>query len=313
MKSLVKTKASPLLVAMAFATVYIVWGSTYFFILKALQGFTPFLLGALRFLIAGLLMLGWCLIKGEKLFIWKDIKHAAVSGLLMLFGGTGVVIWVEQVLPSAFVAILIAASPIWFVLLDKPHWKATLSSRSTIIGLIIGFIGIILLFSEKVNHAFSISGNHTELTSMLLLMCGSLAWTTGSLYSKYNPSSGSNTVNVAWQMFIAGIAFLPGFFIREVDQVKWGTIPSEAWLSMAYLILFGSIAAYTAYVWLLQVRPSAQVSTYAYVNPVVAVLLGVFFAGEIISYYQIVGLIIILASVLLINLAKYNAGKKVTT
>ena len=305
-----KTSSSTFLVVLSFATVYVVWGSTYFFILMALKGFTPFLMGALRFLIAGILMLGWCLIKGEKLFVIKDIKHAAISGLLMLFGGTGVVIWVEQVLPSAFVAILVSSAPIWFVLMDKPQWKATFSNRSAMSGLIIGFIGIVLLFGEKVSTLFYGSGNHAEIVAMLLLMFGSLCWTAGSLYSKYRPSSGSNTVNVGWQMLIAGIAFLPGFFWREASNVNWKSISIDAWLSLLYLIFFGSIAAYTAYIWLLKVRPSAQVSTYAYVNPVVAVLLGVIFGGEIISFAQIFGLIIILASVLMINLAKYSASKK---
>ncbi len=305
-----KHHPKPLLVALAFATVYIVWGSTYFFILKALQGFTPFLMGAMRFLIAGSLMLGWCYLKGEKLFVWNDIKHGAVSGILMLFGGTGAVIWVEQVLPSAFVAILVSASPIWFVLLDKPHWKSSFTNPPTIIGLIIGFLGIILLFGEKVKNAFSVSGNHTEITAMLLLMCGSLCWTAGSLYSKYKAKSGSNTVNVSWQMLAAGVAFLPGYVLTETHKMKWDLISKDAWFSLLYLIFFGSIAAYTAYIWLLQVRPSAQVSTYAYVNPVVAVLLGVYFADEHISFYQIIGLVVILASVLMINLSKYKSIKR---
>ena len=113
-------------------------------------------------------------------------------------------------------------------------------------------------------------------------------------------------------MFAAGVPFIPlSFLLGEPQHLQWQNISLEAWLSLLYLILFGSIAAYTAYVWLLQVRPSAQVSTYAYVNPVVAVLLGVFFASEKISAIQILGLAIILASVLLINLAKYRAGKKI--
>lgn len=106
--------AQPLLVFISFATVYIVWGSTYFFILLALKGFPPMLLGAFRFLIAGAIMLVWSLLRGEKIWIPKDISRSAVSGTLLLFGGTGVVIWVEQVLPSALVAILVSAAPFWF-------------------------------------------------------------------------------------------------------------------------------------------------------------------------------------------------------
>lgn len=304
--------ASPFLVVLSFAAVYIVWGSTYFFILIALKGFPPMLLGALRFIVAGAIMLFWSFLKGEKLFILNDIKHSSVSGILMLFGGTGVVIWVEQYLPSAFVAILVSAAPFWFVLLDKPMWKNSFTNKSTITGLLIGFMGIVLLFGEKMKNIFSTDGVHSEINAMFLILFGSLCWTAGSLYSKYKSTSGSNTVNVGWQMFVAGIPFtILSLLLGETKNFQWQLIPTQAWFSVLFLIFFGSIAAYTAYVWLLQVRSSAQVSTYAYVNPVVAVLLGVFFASETISYLQIIGLIIILCSVLLINFSKYRTNKKV--
>ncbi|MEO8149116.1 MAG: EamA family transporter [Bacteroidia bacterium] len=304
--------ASPFLVILSFATVYIVWGSTYFFILIGLQGFPPMIMGALRFLIAGTLMLAWSFFRGDKLFNLKNIKQSVISGFFTLSLGTGVVIWVEQYLPSALVAILISSAPIWFVLMDKQKWKENFTNKSTVMGLVIGLIGIVFLFSEKISSLFSVTGNHVELGAMLLVLGGNFSWTAGSIYSKYKATSGSNTVNVGWQMFAAGIPFVPvSFLLGEPQHLQWQNISVEAWLSLFYLILFGSIAAYTAYVWLLQVRPSAQVSTYAYVNPVVAVLLGVFFASEKISALQIIGLVIILASVLLINLAKYRAGKKI--
>ena len=226
------------MVVVAFATVYIVWGSTYFFILKALQGFPPFLMGALRFLIAGGLMLAWCFIKGEKLFILKNMKHAAVSGLLMLFAGTGAVIWVEQYLPSALVAILISAAPIWFVIMDKPMWKENFTNKSTLAGMLMGFVGIVLLFKEKISDVFSSEDSAVQLGSMLLLLAGSLSWTAGSIYSKYKATSGSNKVNVGWQMLAAGIPFVPlSFFHREFRHLQWQTISTDAWLSLFYLIL----------------------------------------------------------------------------
>lgn len=308
-----KKGASGLLIIIAFATVYIVWGSTYFFILKALNDFPPMMLGGLRFIIAGLLMLIWCIIKGEKLFVLEDIKHGAISGVLMLFIGTGVVIWVEQYLASALVAILVSAAPLWFVLLDKPKWKENFTSKSTIAGLIFGFIGIILLFKEEINSVFNGISDFTEISSMLLLMFGSLSWAAGSIYSKYKAKSGSNTVNVAWQIIAAAVPFIIlSFILGEPQRMHWQTVTTAGWFSLLYLIFFGSIAAYTAYVWLLQVCPATQVSTYAYVNPLVAVLLGVFFASEKISILQILGLVIILVSVLLINLAKYRNSKKLS-
>lgn len=307
MESAQNKSASTLMVVLAYATVYIVWGSTYFFIQKALAGFHPFLLGALRFIAAGLLMMIWCVIKGEKIFDIPTIKVAAVSGLLLLFLSNGIVIWVEQFLPSAMVAIMVSTAPMWFILLDKPKWTENLGSRSTIVGLLIGFTGVIVLFSERVIGAFSTIQNKSELLGLAMLVVGSMCWAGGSLYSKYKTTSGSIMVKTSWQMFIAGIAFVPcGFASGEFSDIQWNTIPFDAWISVFYLIIFGSIIGFSAYVWLLKVQPTTKVSTHAYVNPVVAVLLGIFFANESITSVQILGLVIILGSVLLINLDKYR-------
>src|SRR6188768_3933886 len=183
-----KKNASPFMVVAAFATVYIVWGSTYFFIQRAIVSFPPFLLGATRFLISGALVLGWTMFRGEKVFIKKDIIRAAVSGVLMLFVGTGAVIWVEQFMPSAMVAIMISSGPLWFILLDKPKWRQNFSSKATIGGLMLGFAGILLLFGQNIVGAFSSSGNHPEMGGVLILIVGSMAWAGGSLYSKYKPT-----------------------------------------------------------------------------------------------------------------------------
>lgn len=146
---------------------------------------------------------------------------------------------------------------------------------------------------------------------MLLLVLGTISWSGGSLYSKHNPTSVSASVSTAWQMIAAGVTYIPIAFMHgEYRNLNLHHINTNSWLAMLYLILFGSIAAFSAYVWLLQVRPATQVSTYAYVNPVIAVILGVFFAGEHISVVQLAGLITILSSVLLINLAKYRKEKK---
>lgn len=302
--------ASPLLVVIAFATVYIVWGSTYFFIKMAVAGFPPLLLGALRFFTAGLLMMVWCAVKGERIFVKQNILHAAVSGFLLLVIGNGAVIWAEQTLPSAMVAIMVTSPPIWFVLLDKPNWDTNFKSKSTIAGLIIGFIGVILLFRDQIADVLGSSAGPSKLPGMLLLLFGTLGWASGSLYSKHYNTKGSVSVNTAWQMLAAGMFFLPSSFLNnEVEKVNWSAIPLHSWYALAYLIVFGSIAAFSAYVWLLQVRPATQVGTYAYVNPVIAVLLGVTFAGEHVTFIQVVGLVVILSSVLLINLSKYRKAK----
>ncbi len=293
-------------VIIAFATVYIVWGSTYFFIQQALKDFPPFLLGALRYYGAATILIVWCLIKGIKLFVWKDIKHAAVIGFLLLFIGNGGVIWAEQTIPSAMAAIMVSSAPLWFVLLDRGKWQENIRNRSVIFGLLIGFAGVILLFADPLKHAFSTLGNMQEITGLFILTLSVIAWSGGSLYSKKHPSSIPGAASAAWQMFFGAIAFTPGIFIRgELNNMDWTGISNEAWFAVSYLVIMGSFVAYTAYIWLLQVRPATQVSTYAYVNPIVAVLLGVILANEKITMLQITGLIIILVSVLLINLSNY--------
>ncbi|OQP61632.1 EamA family transporter [Niastella populi] len=305
-----KRSASPVMVVIAFATVYLVWGSTYFFIQRAIETIPPFILGAIRFLIAGGLLLGWGIIKGEKLFNWSHIKPALMSGLLMLFIGNGAVIWAEQSLASSLVAVLVSSAPIWFVVLDKPKWHENLTSRNTIIGLIVGFIGVILLFSEQTTKALG-AGNGHQVIGLIVLIIGAMSWAGGSLYSKYKSTSTSATVNIAWQMMAAGIAFVPASFINnEWSSFNVQAVTTSSWLSLIYLITMGSLAGFSAYVWLLQVRSATQVSTYAYVNPVVAVLLGVLFAGEHMTTLQIIGLAVILLSVLLINLARYRKDQR---
>jgi len=293
----------------AFAIVYLVWGSTYFFIQRAIHSFPPFLLGAIRFLAASVLMLGWCIYKKEKVFVGSQIRHAIIAGLFLLFVGNGAVIWVEQYLPSAAVAIMVSSSPLWFVILDWPKWSENLHSRSTVVGLIIGFAGVFLLFYKSLLTSFAGVG-HGEVGGMIIVTIAAISWSGGSLYSKYFNNGTPAVVNSTWQMFAAGIAFAIGSLLRgEQYTFDVNAVSSQAWGAVAYLVVFGSIAGFSAYVWLLQVRPATQVSTYAYVNPVVAVLLGVLFAGEHISLLQIAGLAVILLSVMLINFAKYRRSK----
>ena len=303
-------KVSTFLLVLAFATVYIVWGSTYYFIQQALTGFPPFTLGAVRFLIAGVIMLVWCGIRREKILDFDLLPHAALGGVLMLFVGNGMVIWVEQTLPSAMAAIMVSSAPLWFVLLDKPKWSVNLRNPGIIFGLIMGFVGVVLLFGEKiVGDTVNINGRQ-EIIGLSLLNIGVVSWAAGSLYVKYKIKKASALVNTSWQIIAAGLAFVPGVFITgELKSFNWHAIPTFAWVSLWYLVFMGSIAAFSAYVWLLQVRPATQVSTYAYVNPVVAVLLGVSLAGEKITILPILGLTVILASVLIINIVNMRAGK----
>ncbi|SKB34904.1 Permease of the drug/metabolite transporter (DMT) superfamily [Parapedobacter luteus] len=300
------------MVALAFAIVYLVWGSTFFFIHKALAGFEPFTLGAIRFTTAGLLMLGWYAYKKYPIFDWSVIRNAGITGLLLLYIDTGIIIWVEQFLASGLVAIMAASAAIWFILLDKPKWKENFSNLPTIAGLFLGFFGVVMLFGEQVALSVDLAERKTNTNGLLLLMFGAIAWTIGSLYSKYTgkpdkatPANGM--VGTAWQLLIAGLAFTITAFVRgEAEAFRPQEIPAQAWWAIAYLILFGSIIAYSAYIWLLKVRPATEVSTYAYVNPIVAVLLSLLLTDEHITGIQITGLAVILISVLLINWTAYN-------
>ncbi len=293
-------------VVMAYLTVYIVWGSTYFFIRRALDGFPPFLLGGIRFIVAALIMMIWAIWKKENLFDWNSIKLAAISGFLILFIGNGVVIFVEQYVDSAWVAIIISAAPLWYVVYDKPHWKENFNSKSILTGLFLGLIGIFLLFLPNISPAYKSGRNPYERIALFALIIGSMSWVVGSLYAKYKKTEAPATVNTSWQMFFAGLYFFIGALITgEYKTFHFSAVPGEAWYSICYLVIFGSILAYSCFVWLMEVRSPAQVSTYAYVNPVVAVLLGVFLAAEHINLLQVSGLIVILLSVLLINLNKY--------
>lgn len=297
---------SPLaLIIIAFAIVYVVWGSTYFFIQMALKGFPPMLLGALRYTIAGMLMLAWCYFRSDKLWVRKNIITSAISGLLTLFIATGVVFVVEKTLPSSIVGIMVSANPIWFLVLDKPNWKANFSNKTTLAGIILGFAGVLLLFGEALGASFSGMG-HSQLIGLILLLISPIAWCAGSLVSKNRGSNGPARLNAAWQMLISGLAFVLATLLSgESANFHFAQVPVQAWWALGYLVVFGSIAAFSAYVWLLSVRSATQVSTHSYVNPVIAVLLGVWFAGEHVSAAQLCGLLVILFSLLLVNLKKY--------
>jgi drug/metabolite transporter (DMT)-like permease len=308
----IQKPAFSLMVIIAFAIVYLVWGSTYFFIRVAIQQIPALLMAFMRFFSAGLLLLIWCAINGEKIFSKQSIRPAIWSGLFMLVIGNGAVVWSEQFLPSSFAAVIASTSPIWFVVLDGRNRSINFKSRETVVGLLIGFTGVILLFAEQAIRALTTPGNSMQNTALIVLMIGAASWAGGSLYAKYNSKGDSQSVNASWQMLSAGIAFIPlSAMSGEWKNFHWNQVGTTSWLALIYLIVFGSLIAYSAYTWLLKVKPATQVSTHAYVNPVVAVLLGTLLAGEKMTLLQFVGLAIILTSVLLINLSKYRKERKV--
>lgn len=316
------TKTSTFSIVLAYLVVYFVWGSTYFFIEKALHSFPPFVLGSIRFIIAGTLLMGYCALRGYKLFNKKDVKRAAFVGFLLLFIDMAAVIWSEQYISSAIVSILAAAAAIWFVLLDKPKWKTNFGSMPIVMGLVLGFSGVVMLFAEQIFAADQNNDGRQNIIAMVVMTLGTIGWTVGSLYTKYTQSKKTPVteekkekplnviVKTSWQMVTAGVAFTTVALLSgEYADFHFENVPLPDWGAIAYLITMGSIVAFSSYIWLLQVRPATEVSTYAYVNPIVALFLAHFFTDHTVTRLQIFGLFIILFSVLLMNWNLYKNNR----
>ncbi len=293
-------KALSIIVAYFF--IYVVWGSTYYFIGVALKDFPPFLLGALRFTAAGLILLVWCGIRGEPVFNKNLIKKSAVSGIVLLFIDMAVVMLAQQYLSSSLVAIIASSTALWIMALDVPRWKKNFCNPFVITGIIAGFLGVMMLYIEQLS--FDDGYEHREY-GVIILIFGCISWALGSLYAKYR-SSGAEEVNAfagsAWQMLFASAMFwICAAFSDDIAGTDLKEVSTTSWLCLAYLVIFGSILAYSAYVWLLKVRPATEVSTHAYVNPFIAVFIGRTFGKENVTWIQMAGLIIILCSLVLIN------------
>ena len=296
-------KHSKALVVAAFAAVYIIWGSTYLAILLAIKSIPPFFMAGTRFLIAGLILLVWAFIKGESLPNKKSVLKISLAGILMLALGNALLAWVEQYIATGVAAILVATVPLWFVILDKKHWKYHFSNKQIIIGLVVGFAGIILLFAGK--GSADLFNSKMKIISLVVLFVGTIGWTIGSLYSKYQNIQASTLMKVAIQMVAASIViFIGGFAFNEQKGFAVRNVTWESIGALAYLVIMGSLVAYMAYIWLLSIRPASVVGTYAYVNPVVAVFLGWLFAHEHINIQKLIGLFIIIAGLVIVNMSK---------
>jgi drug/metabolite transporter (DMT)-like permease len=294
---------SQLLVVAGFGAIYVLWGSTYVAIVIALETIPPFTMAGIRFIIAGVLLYFWCRLRGQPTPGLTSLGHISLSGTLMLFGGTGAVVWVEQYIPSSLTAIIVATVPLWFVLLDRYQWKYHLSSKRIIVGLLVGFAGVILLFGDK--STFTLGADKMKVISFFVLIAGTIFWAIGSLYSKYKPVQGSPAIKAAIQMMVAGfVSIFAAWITGEQHRMSMDAISVNSILAVSYLIVAGSLLGYMSYIWLLSIRPPSLVGTYAYVNPVVAIFLGWLIAGEHITAQQVIALMIILVGVVLVNFGK---------
>ena len=290
-------------VVIAYFLIYVVWGSTYYFIGVCLRDLPPFVLGAVRFSVAGGALLAVCRWRGERLLNKKLVLKSAVCGIVLLFIDQAVIMFAQRFVSSSLVAIVASSTAVWIMLLDVPAWRRNFKSLATVSGMLLGFLGVALLYAEQLLTEGQ-NGAHSEY-GVLLLVGGCVSWACGTLYSKYGSSAEEEVgglAGAAWQMVSASVVF--GLCAGVTDGFADVDLPSvsmSTWLSLAYLIIFGSLMAYAAYVWLLKVRPASEVATHAYVNPVVAVVLGAGLGGERVTAVQLAGLAVILLSLALVN------------
>lgn len=306
------TNNNRVLIFLAFLSIYVVWGTTFLAISYGLKGFPPFLLSGFRFFTAGLILLTWLYLKGEKPFSLKTWQRNSVAGFLILTVGVGSVTWAEQYISSTEAAIIIASEPFWFILVDRKNRSFYLKNKLAVAGLLVGFIGLLIFFRDSLFAVSAESGSAAGIRTIafILLVFTALVWVLGSLYSK-KPTGASIFMNVAQQLVIGGAtSFVLATITGEWRQFDPGNVPLEAWTGLIYLVVFGSIIAYLSFIWLLSVKPAALVSTHTFVNPIVAVFAGALIANESISAGQTLGVIIIVVGVVLTNVVQYELPKR---
>jgi len=282
----------------ALVAIYIIWGSTYLAIHFVVQTIPPFLSAAIRFLIAGAILLVWRRLAGEPMPTARQWRSAGIVGLLLLLGGNGLVSWAEQSVPSGVTALIIGSIPIWLVLIEALRPGGVKPRRIAILGLIMGFIGIVILIGPLEMRG----GEPINPAGAAALLLAALLWALGSIYSRSAEMPGSALMSTGAEMLVGSM----GLFVVSGLAGEWarfdpGSISRQSWIGLLYLIIFGSLIAFTAYAWLLRNAPVSLVATYAYVNPVVAVLLGSWLANEALNARILLAALVIIGSVVLIT------------
>jgi drug/metabolite transporter (DMT)-like permease len=283
----------------AFIAVYIVWGSTYLAIRYGVATIPPFIMLGARFLVSGAILYAWHRARGVPKPSFAEWRAAVIAGVLMLCLGNGAVGYAEQKLPSGLAALIVAIVPLWMVLLDWWRPRGTRPSALTIIGVIVGLAGLAVLVGPLDG-----SGSDVDKPATAILVAGSLAWAAGSVYGRYSPHPDSSGLTTGMQMLGGGVALmLCALGGGEFHGFSIANVSAASWMGWAYLVTFGSLVGFTAYVYLLQSVSPAKASTYAYVNPVVAVFLGWLIAREPITPSMLGGAAIILGAVAMITLS----------
>jgi drug/metabolite transporter (DMT)-like permease len=293
-------EAPPVLIWLALGSVYVIWGSTYLGIRIAIRTIPPFFMASSRYLVAGAVLYAVAIRRGDREGdrpTWRQWRAATIAGGLLLMGGNGGVVWAEQKVPIGIVAIVIAMVPIWMAVMDRVVFGQRLS-RWAVVGLVLGFGGLVLLVGGP-GHA------QVDPAGLVAAVTASLCWSSGSLYARRAPLPRRPLVGTSMEMIAGGaLLAIAGLVAGEVGRFHPGAVSGESLWALAYLVVFGSWIGFASYTWLLRVAPTSLVATYAYVNPVIAVLLGWAFLNEALEARTLAAAAIIVAGVALIISAR---------
>lgn len=296
----VRGAAAPVwLVVTAFVAVYVIWGSTYLGIRLAIDSMPPLLMAGARFFIAGVILYGAMRMRGSARPSLVHWRSAAIIGSLLLLAGNGVVSWAQQTVPSGTAALMVAATPLWINLADWLRPGGKRPTMGVFLGLALGFGGVALLVQSK-----DAGGQRLiDPLGAILLVLAPMSWALGSIYSRHARQAPEPLLNIGMQMITGGVALgLAGLSLGEAGSFHFSAITTQSALAFIYLTFIGSLVGFTAYVWLLQVSTPARVSTYAFVNPIIAVLLGALVLHERLTPPMLAAGALVVAAVALLTL-----------
>ena len=283
---------------LAFLAVYVLWGSSYLGIAWAIQSLPPFLMAGSRMFVAGVILTAWAAWRGAARPSGPEMRSSVLLGLLMLCIGNGAVTYAELTSASGRVALIVAMTPVWFVLIEWLRPGGTRPTVLVVIGLLLGAAGVALLVGPDAMGGSSVA----VVSGELIVIAGTFSWAAGSMYSRHTPLPRSSALASGLQMLWAGVFLLAFGTVRG----EWATldlphVTMRSWGGLVYLVLFPSLIGYSAYTWILKVSTPAKVGTYAYVNPVVAVALGWALAGEALTGRMLGAATVIVAGVAMIT------------
>jgi drug/metabolite transporter (DMT)-like permease len=292
---------------LAFAIIYFVWGSTFLAIRIGVHEVPPLLFAAMRFVVAGAVLFGWMLAKGERLPNGRQWRSVLVIASMIFVLDYGLLFWAEQRIASGIAAVMLAMIPAFMALAEIIFLRTQKLTVRLAIALLIGICGVAVLMS----HSFDLGGVAIETTGAIALIVASLSWAVASVLTRVLPLPESKVMSSGAQMLTGGVLLVvAALAFGEFRRFHPASVSRGAWLALLYLIVAGSIIGFTAYVWLIHHESPTKVATYAYVNPVVAVVLGYFLGGETLGLRTILGTVFVLISVVVITTA---GAKKAAT